>query len=76
MSTNRQTDQPQPDEGLVDAFASAVEASIGYELDDEARRIVRETVKRHQTMAMKLRAVPLANADEPDFVFVPYRAEG
>ncbi len=76
MSAGRQADQPQPDERLVEAIAGAVEASIEYELDDEARRIVRETVKRHQTMAMRLRAVPLANADEPDFAFVPYRAEG
>ena len=76
MSTDHQAGQPQPDERLVEAFASAAEASIGYELDDEARQIVREPVKRHQTMAMKLRAAPLANADEPDFAFVPYRAEG
>lgn len=75
MAAGRQTEQPQPDEQLIEAFASAAEASVGYELDDDARQVVRETVKRHQTMAMRLRPVPLRNADEPDFVFVPYRAE-
>lgn len=76
MSTGPRAEQPQPDERLVDAIVYAVEASIDYELDDEARQIVHDTARRHQTMAMKLRAVPLRNADEPDFVFVPYRSEG
>lgn len=75
MSRDPQAGQPEPDARMVDAFASAVEASLDYELDDAARQVVRDTVRRHQVMAMKLRAVPVSGADEPEFMFVPYRAE-
>lgn len=76
MSAADRANQSEPDERIAVALASAVEASLDFDLDDAARQIVRDTVQRHQALARKLRAVPLANSDEPDFTFVPYRAEG
>ena len=76
MSTDHRAGRPQPDERLAEALASAVEAMIDYELDAEARQVVHDTVGRHQALAHGLRAVPRTNADEPDFMFLPYRAEG
>jgi hypothetical protein len=37
---------------------------------------VRSGVERQLKQAARLRAYPLRNADEPDFVFQAYRAEG
>jgi len=76
MSAERQSGHGDVDDRLTEAIATAVEASLSYELDDEARQVLRDTAKRHQQLARKLRETPLTNADEPDFVFVPFRAEG
>jgi hypothetical protein len=70
---------PQTDETnerLVQAMLDQVVASLTYELSEEDLAAVRGNVERSVKMAQALRAVPLANADEPDFVFQPYRAEG
>jgi hypothetical protein len=60
----------------VQATVDQVLASLGYELDDEAATQVRSRVERQLKLAAKLRAYPLRNADEPDSVFRPQRAEG
>jgi hypothetical protein len=70
---------PQADETnerLVQAMLDQVLATLAYELSDDDVAAVRANVERSAKMAAALRAVPLANADEPDFVFQPYRAEG
>ena len=76
MTAERHSEHEGVDDRLAEAIATSVEASLSYELDDNARQVLRDTARRHQQMAAKLRATPLTNADEPDFVFVPFRAEG
>jgi hypothetical protein len=63
-------------DALAQALTAAAAASLPYQLSEEQRATVRENVERHLKLAAALRAYPLQNADEPDFVFRPYRAEG
>ena len=67
-------DAPNPE--LVEAIVAQVRGLIQDERDEAAWDEVRKTAERHLKQAAKLRAYPLRNADEPDFVFRPYRAEG
>lgn len=67
-------DAPKPE--LVEAIVAQVREMIQDERDDAAWDEVRKNAERHLKMAAKLRAYPLRNADEPDFVFRPFRAEG
>ncbi|MCO5177802.1 MAG: hypothetical protein M9890_12670 [Thermomicrobiales bacterium] len=76
MTVEHHSEHEDVDDRLAEAIATSVEASLSYELDDAARQVLRDTARRHQQMAAKLRETPLTNADEPDFVFVPFRAEG
>ena len=75
------SEQPKPaddavDPDLVEAIVAQVRGLIQDERDEAAFDEVRKTAERHLKMADKLRAYPLRNADEPDFTFRPYRAEG
>lgn len=65
-----------PDSELVEATLGVVRRQLRYQLDEEQQAAVRESIERHQRLAEKLRAHPLRNADEPDFVFQAYQAEG
>ena len=67
-------DMAQPE--LVEAIVAQVRGMIQDERDDAALDEVRKNAERHLKQAAKLRAYPLRNADEPDFIFRPYRAEG
>lgn len=67
-------DAPNPE--LVEAIVAQVRGLIQDERDEAALAEVRKNAERHLKMAAKLRAYPLRNADEPDFTFRPYRAEG
>lgn len=71
-----QQEPDAPDSELVEATLGVVRRQLRYGLDDEQQTGVRESIERHQRLAATLRAYPLANADEPGFVFRPYRAEG
>jgi hypothetical protein len=65
-----------PNDALAQALTDAAAASLSFDLSDEQRAAVLENVERHLKLGATLRAYPLQNADEPDFVFRPYRAEG
>lgn len=68
-------DREQPDP-RVEPTVELTVASLAWEVDDATRAVIRERVATHLQLADALRAFSLANADEPDFVFAPYRAEG
>jgi len=67
---------PEPAADRIDAGVAAVVAELSYDLDDAGRAAVRERVIGHLKLGDALRAFPLENADEPDFIFRVYRAEG
>ncbi len=71
----QQKQDATPDPALVQATVDFVRASLSYRLSDEELERVRGRAERQLKAADKLRAYPLRNADEPDFVFDPYRAE-
>jgi hypothetical protein len=62
------------DRALADVRLAAVLARANQPLDDEQRAALRRICERHIDLARKLRAVPLGNADEPEIVFLPFRA--
>ena len=57
----------------VDARLAVVLARFGDRLDDAGRATVRARIVAQLAEAAALRAVPLQNGDEPDFVFAPFR---
>ncbi|HEU0113439.1 MAG TPA: hypothetical protein VFQ80_02120 [Thermomicrobiales bacterium] len=59
---------------IVAARLAATLARWGDRLDDAGRAAVEERIRRHLDLARALRTVPLANGDEPEIVFVPFRA--
>jgi hypothetical protein len=68
-----------PDEAtqrMIDGWLALTRGALSYELDDAGVAAVRAGAARLLGNAAKLRAYPLVNADEPDFIFRPYRAEG
>lgn len=81
-NTNTMTDSGpsspvnEPAEVRIEAGIASVVAALSYELDDGGRAAVREKVIGHLGLGDALRAYPLANSDEPDFIFRVYRAEG
>lgn len=76
MSEQQKPANDAPNPELVEAIVAQVRGLIQDERDDAALAEVRKSAERHLKQAAKLRAYPLRNADEPDFVFRPYRAEG
>lgn len=67
---DRQREEQSP---MVDHWLAIVESQFGERLDDAGRARVREQLGRIAEGAAKLSARGLANAEEPDFVFGPYR---
>ena len=76
MSEQQRPADDAPDPTLVEAIVTQVRGMIHDERDEAAWDEVRKNAERHLKMAARLRAYPLQNADEPDFTFRPYRAEG
>ena len=76
MSEQQRPAEDAPNPELVEAIVAQVRGLIQDDRDEAELDAVRRTAERHLKMAAKLRAYPLQNADEPDFVFRPYRAEG
>lgn len=64
----------EPDAPIVAARLAAVLARWGERLDDAGREAVAARIRRDVQLARELRTVPLANGDEPEIVFVPFRA--
>jgi hypothetical protein len=56
-------------EGQIEAALAAIRAKYGRELDPAELARVRRDLARVFDHAAELRAVPLANWDEPDFTF-------
>jgi len=76
MSEQQRPADDAPDPELVEAIVAQVRGLVQDERDEAAWDEVRKNAERHLKQAAKLRAYPLRNADEPDFTFRPYRAEG
>lgn len=76
MSGSAKPMDETPSPALVEAIVTQVRELIQDERDEADFDEVRKNVERHLKMAARLRAFPLQNADEPDFIFRPYRAEG
>ena len=66
-------DQPDAYERLLDAQLSQVLARLTYELSEEQQHQVRDRLKHSLELAEKVRTTPMANGDEPEIVFQPYR---
>ena len=60
---------------VADARLAAVVARHGHRLaNDDNRARVRRAIERQVDLGEQLRRVPLANHDEPELDFVPFRA--
>ena len=66
-------DATAADNREADARLAVVLARFGDRLDDADRAAVRTRIVEQVAEAAELRAVPLQNGDEPDFVFAPFR---
>lgn len=60
---------------IIDARLADVMARFGERFDGDQRARVRARIARTVALAATLRKMPLTNADEPEIVFTPYRAE-
>ena len=67
-------DLADPDEPIVAARLATALARWGGRLDEAGRAAVEARIRRDVQLARELRSVPLANGDEPEIVFVPFRA--
>lgn len=57
------------------ARRDALEARLTHPLSDEQRAQVLTRIERTLKLADAMRRLPLANGDEPEIVFTPYRGE-
>jgi hypothetical protein len=69
------SDDQEPADDIVDARLSQVKARFGDRFDDAQWNQIRKQIADSIKQANRLRAVPMGNADEPEIVFVPYRAD-
>ena len=60
---------------IVEARLAALAARFGDRWDEAQRDQVRRHIEWHFEVAERLRRTPLGNGDEPEIVFVPYRAD-
>ena len=71
------SEPPDPRQAaVIDARLAELTARFGDRWQDTQRARIREHLARDVDLAARLRQTPLANADEPEIVFVPYRGEG
>lgn len=61
--------------GVVEARLAAVLASTGHSLSEAQIAQVRARIEASLKQAAALRSVPLANGDEPEIVFAPFRGD-
>ncbi|MFL5758400.1 MAG: hypothetical protein ACJ789_01605 [Thermomicrobiales bacterium] len=62
-------------ERIVDAKLALAKARFGDRFDQAQWDAIRENILGMTKCGDALRAVPLGNSDEPEIVFVPYRAD-
>lgn len=68
--------QPDARAAVVEARYQMLAARFGDRFDAAAEEKLRGDLRRLVDAAEALRALPLANGDEPDFVFPPVRRDG
>ena len=69
-------EQPRDEsDGIVEARLAQVKTRFGDRFDAAQWEVIRENIKDLKKCGDRLRAVPMGNADEPEIVFVPYRAD-
>ena len=61
-------------DAIVDARLAAIATRFGDRWDEEQRARVRSGIARQVDLGIRVRRAPLANADEPEIVFAPFRA--
>ena len=59
----------------ADALLALLKGRYGGRLTDEQLEELRKSVEAASGRAAQMRSVPLANGDEPAFVFRPFRGE-
>jgi hypothetical protein len=57
---------------VLEARFAELNARFGHRWTDDERVVVRRALERQIELASRIRRTPLANADEPEIVFVPY----
>ena len=72
-SARESVTEPQ-EPATIEALIELVQKSYRPLNDEELARI-RKSLVASQTMAAAMQAYPLSNADEPDPIFVAYRAD-
>src|SRR5262249_22201993 len=60
---------------IIDARLSDLTVRFGDRFSEDQRGLVRSRIARMVALSVSLRKTPLTNGDEPEIVFVPYRAE-
>jgi hypothetical protein len=69
-------EQPtEASDGIVEARLAQAKARFGDRFDAAQWEAIRDNIKDLKECGDRLRAVPMGNADEPEIVFVPYRAD-
>ena len=69
-------EQPaEASDGIVEARLAQAMARFGDRLEAAQWDAIREDMKKSIEQRNRLRAVPMGNANEPEIVFVPYRAD-
>lgn len=66
---------PDRHDVIARSLAEAVQARYGERLSAESLETVTKSIGDQLRAAETLRKYTLANADEPDFIFRPYRKE-
>lgn len=74
MNDDATTPGPTPARSEVDARFALVLARFGDRLDDAGRATIRQRIVRQVEEADALRGMTLANGDEPEILFSPYRS--
>jgi len=73
------TDQPAGENPrqatIINAQFAFIAARFGDGLSAEERAEIRSRLARSVALGEQLRSVPLANSDEPEMLFIPYRGK-
>lgn len=72
----RQEGEDPGQTAIIETRLAEVMARFGERFDDAQEAQIRARLARTVALAVSLRRTPLTNADEPEIVFAPYRAEG
>lgn len=67
--------QPDPNARVAAARLAELELRLTHPLSPEQRTQVEQRIGRTLLLAVRMRHLPLDNADEPAGDFVPYRAD-